>query len=92
MPSDFAMPDDLTKLQKLLDDTHQWPCRYTFKFIGPANTEQQLIDLFPGHPAKRRASRNGKYVSITVEASMNSSAEVLARYAAARKIEGVIAL
>ena len=86
------MADNLVKLKKLLDSSHQWPGHYTFKFIGPADKEQQLSELFLGHPIKRRESRTGKYVSITVEAEMNSSAEVLVLYAAARKIEGVMAL
>ena len=86
------MTDDLKTLKKLLDDSHQWPSSYTFKFIGPVNTEQQLAALFAEHSTSRRESRTGKYVSLTVQANLNSSDEVLSLYAAARAIKGVIAL
>ncbi|MCG2633920.1 MAG: DUF493 domain-containing protein [Gammaproteobacteria bacterium] len=86
------MTDKTKQSKALLEQLHQWPCRYTFKFVVPAAGMAKLSRFFAGHKVSRRQSRTGKYVSLTVEAEMASSDEVLALYAAAGTIEGVIAL
>jgi len=86
------MNDDADRLKALLDQTYDWPCSYMFKFISPAANECELNELFKGFTLKRRESRNGKYVSVTIHATMAGSVEIIALYAAAGEIEGVIAL
>lgn len=78
--------------QDLLDDQHDWPEEYLFKFIVPRAGLDQMTEVFGGHPVKVRASTRGNYVSVTARMLMNSSDEVIAIYTAAAEVEGVVSL
>lgn len=84
--------ESLRSLQMKLDEYHQWPCRFMFKFIVPLDKADELTALFVGRPFTTRSSKNGKYVSFTAEIEMQSSEEVIALYREAGKIKGIIAL
>jgi putative lipoic acid-binding regulatory protein len=84
--------ESLCSLQAKLDEFHQWPCRFMFKFIIPQEKTEELITFFAGRPFTTRPSKTGKYVSFTAELEMQSSEEVIALYREAGKIEGIIAL
>lgn len=79
--------------QKL--EAEEWPSTYMFKFILPNDNERisKLLAIF-GTLNKQASheSRNGKYVSITVEELMLSPEDVIEKYEAAAKIEGVMSL
>ncbi len=85
-------PDWTTSLREKLDQHYAWPALYTFKFIVPNGKEQEVIQLFPQHAATQRASKNGKYSSITLQMMMPSSDAVISVYEATASIEGIIAL
>lgn len=83
------------KLKERLDVVHDWPSLYMFKFI--LQPEEDLISkleaLFPEEAEiKRKYSKTGKFVSLTIREVMISSDEVLDRYERASKIEGVMML
>jgi len=84
--------ESLRSLQAKLDEYHQWPCRFMFKFIVPLEKTGELTAFFAERPFTTRSSKNGKYVSFTAELEMQSSEEVIALYREAGKIEGIIAL
>jgi hypothetical protein len=84
--------ESLRSLQAKLDEFHQWPCRFIFKFITPQEKALELTALFEGKPFTTRSSKNGRFVSFTAELDMQSSEEVIALYREAGKIEGIIAL
>jgi len=84
--------ESLRSLQAKLDEYHQWPCQFMFKFIVPSEKTDELTAFFGERPFTTRASKNGKYVSFTAELEMQSSGEVIALYREAGKIEGIIAL
>jgi hypothetical protein len=84
--------ESLRSLQARLDEFHEWPCRFMFKFITPQGKTAELTALFAGRPFTTRPSKNGRYVSITAELEMQSSEEVIALYREAGKIEGIISL
>jgi putative lipoic acid-binding regulatory protein len=84
--------DSLRSLQTRLDQFHQWPCRFMFKFIVPADKTGELTAFFAEKTFTTRLSKNGRYVSFTAELEMQSSGEVIALYREAGKIEGIIAL
>jgi len=84
--------ESLRSLQAKLDEYHQWPCRFMFKFITPQEKALELTALFAGKPFTTRSSKNARYISITAELEMQSSAEVIALYREAGKIEGIISL
>ncbi|MDN5204464.1 DUF493 family protein [Fulvivirgaceae bacterium BMA10] len=75
-----------------LDNEHDWPDVYMFKFIVPRSQEQSIRDLFPSDKVEVKESSSGKYVSVTATKLMRSSQEVIDIYVAAHKVEGVIAL
>ncbi len=84
--------ESLRSLQIKLDEYHQWPCRFMFKFIVPQEKAADLETFFAERPFTTRISKNGRYVSFTAEIEMQSSEEVIVFYREAGRIEGLIAL
>ena len=78
-----------------LDEQHEWPCVYMFKFIMLNNEEktEEFFAIFSGTvDINRKYSKDRKYVSYTVDEVMVNADAVLARYKEVGQIEGVIAL
>ncbi len=87
------MTDTQAKQRQLLEESYDWPAVYTFKFIVPATQVPEAEALLPaGASIAHRASSGGKYVSVTGSVEMESPDAVLAIYAAARAVEGIIGL
>jgi uncharacterized protein len=84
--------NEITRLRDLLDQNHQWPTQYVFKFIVPEAKENELRVIFPVAEILTRSSKNGRYTSVTATLYMESSEEVLTIYRMASRIEGLIAL
>jgi hypothetical protein len=75
-----------------LDQQHNWPEVYMFKFIVPVDKEASISELFPDIRLSSKKSKSGKYVSCTAKLVVESSEEVISIYKEAHKIEGIIAL
>ena len=91
------MLDDETRnrLKKTLDQVHQWPSVYMFKFIFEPEQERldAVLALFPPEAeVLRKYSKAGKYLSLTAKEVMMSAEEVVSRYDKASEIGGVIVL
>ena len=84
--------ESLRSLRVKLDEYHQWPCRFVFKFIVPQEKAVELTAFFADRSFTTRPSKNGRYISFTAELEMSSSGEVIALYREAGRIEGIIAL
>lgn len=87
--------DTKDRLRQRLNEVHEWPSVYMFKFIF--EPEQSRLDavtaLFPAEVEMlRKYSAGGKYLSLTVREVMMSADEVVVRYERAALIEGVIVL
>ena len=83
------------RMRKALDQVHNWPAVYMFKFIFEPEQERldAVLALFPPEAEiLRKYSKAGKYLSITVREVMMSADEVVARYDKAALIKGVIVL
>ena len=78
--------------RKKLDQHYSWPALYVFKFIVPKSKALEVKALFPKHTPFGKPSKNGNYVSVTVEMMIPSSEAVIKIYQSASKIEGIIAL
>lgn len=78
--------------KQLLKDHHEWPCRYHFKFVVPAEFEQEVRALLPNAEITVRASRNGKFVSVSLIALVENPDEVVEVHTRAATIDGLIAL
>ena len=79
-------------LQKKLDEHYVWPALYTFKFIVPRDKVADVKQLFPLHESREKPSKNGNYVSVTLQMMAPGSEEIIAVYRRASAIEGLIAL
>jgi uncharacterized protein len=84
--------ESLRRLQVKLDEYHQWPSLFMFKFIVPREKTAELTTFLAKRPFTTRESKNGRFVSFTAEIEMQSSEEVIIFYREAGKIEGLIAL
>lgn len=82
----------LKSFRDKLDQHYAWPSLYIFKFIVPAGQEEAVKKLFPKHLPSEKQSRQGKYVSVTVQMMMPSSDAVITVYEQAASIDGLIAL
>jgi putative lipoic acid-binding regulatory protein len=83
------------RLKQRLDEVHDWPSVYMFKFIFEPNADRldKVLALFSGEAdVQRKYSTGGKYVSISAQEVMIDADEVVARYDKASDIAGVIAL
>lgn len=83
---------DYLRFKERLDNNHIWPSVYMFKFIVPTGREEAINRLFQKNQLSSRYSKNKKYISITAQALMKSSDEVIRVYEKAHTVEGVIAL
>ncbi len=82
----------LLSFREKLDQYYSWPSLYMFKFIVPIGKEKEVSALFPQQPPTEKLSKNGNYVSVTVQMTMPSSEAVMDVYVRAAEIEGLIAL
>lgn len=83
------------RLRKQLNDTHTWPCEFTFKFIVPAGGEgEERLKVIFSQSARfsHRPSRNGRFVAFTIADQVVSAEDVFERYESAASIPGVISL
>lgn len=80
------------RFRSLLNEEYDWPADYTFKFIVPSEQLDQVEAVFPGDERVVRASRRGRYCSVTVIRTVGSAEEVIAVYDEAGAIEGIVSL
>lgn len=86
-------PAKTEKFRQLLEEHHDWPCHYLFKFVAPKDQEEIVMGLFPDHEVQVRRSQKGNYLSFTVTIDAESPDLVIAIYEhAANKVKGLIAL
>lgn len=82
-------------LREKLSEVTTWPSIYMFKFIVPGDPAKvaRAQALFSDvAKVSIKASRGGKYISITGRELMMSPDSVITRYKEAAKIKGLIAL
>lgn len=82
----------MSKFKELLDQEHQWPARYTFKFVVPTEHVEALLEFLEKDLVTTRKSKTDKYTSVTYEATMLSSDQVLNLYEEVKHIPGLISL
>ncbi len=84
------------KLKATLEETSTFPCPYLYKFIVPANGGQldEVKNVFKNLDVKlsTKASRTGKYDSVSIEMQVDSADQVISIYKQMESIEGIISL
>lgn len=90
------MSQDLDRIKKLLNDQHEWPAVFMFKFVVPSDNEKiaKVESMFNTKTAevRQKGSSKGNYTAVTIKEVMVSAEAVLEKYEEAAKIEGLIAL
>lgn len=86
------MDEKTAKFRELLDQNHQWPDYYTFKFIVKAEDQDKVLALLEGHEIQLRPSEKGNYVSITSRLYVESTDEILEVYQIVSAIPGVMSI
>lgn len=84
--------DSITAFKEKLDNQHDWPTTYMFKFVVPAARVSEVKTAFSEETLQTKQSKQGNYVAFTMNKMIYSSDEVVEIYQEARKIEGLIAL
>jgi len=82
----------MEQFKATLDEHHDWPCDYTFKFIVPAKALAELKSMLEGIPHSEKDSKTGKYTSVSVTICASCSDEIVTIYQKAATIEGLISL
>lgn len=85
-------PNWAESLREKLDQHYSWPSLYIFKFIVPSEKVEEVKQLFPKHEASEKNSKNGNYISLTLQMMMPGSEAVIDVYTLAARVEGLIAL
>lgn len=90
------MSEELERVKKVLNQQHEWPTVFMFKFVVPNDNVKvaRVEGLFNSETAEIRtkASTKGNYISLTIREVMTSADSVLAIYKEAKEIDGLIAL
>ena len=84
------------KLQKKLKKDTKFPTKYLFKFIVPSSEDKilQVENLFnhEGAVITKKASKTGKFTSISILVIMKKAENIIVKYKQAEKVEGIISL
>jgi putative lipoic acid-binding regulatory protein len=78
--------------KQLLDEHHQFPHHYEFRFIVPSEHLDHFKLIIGECDISVRDSKNGKYLGLSFKLQVFSSDEIMAFYEKASKVKGVIAL
>ena len=85
-----------TKLKTQLEETSSWPSNYLFKFIVPTDAQkiEQIESIFDhsGAVIETKASRTGKYTSVSINVHLQNPDAVITKYKEVSIVEGVISL
>jgi putative lipoic acid-binding regulatory protein len=83
---------DSDKFRNLLEEQHDWPCEYTFKFIVPADQVGLLLSFLDNGKNSQKPSKNGKYISVTSVVNLSGPDAVIDVYRQVSTIKGVLSL
>lgn len=83
-----------SRLKEELGNTSSWPGEYLYKFIVPSDAKkvEEVENAFDnmGAVIKTNHSKTGKFTSVSINVTMESPAEVVAKYIEVSTIEGII--
>lgn len=83
-------------LKEKLEESTTFPSKYMYKFIVPTTKNQvnEVQEAFNGKGAviNTKASKNGKFVSVSIVLNVKSADEVIVNYKSISHVEGLISL
>jgi len=95
--SNHKNPEDFYKsLKEKLEDHHDFPEEYLFKFIVPSDSEKvtEILKVFDGlqYTLANRESAKGKYTAVTIQCFVLDADQVIGIYKKVAETEGVMML
>lgn len=95
--TNHANPEDFyISLKEKLEQQHNFPEEYLFKFIITSDSEKitEILKIFDNlkYTLSNRESSNGKYTSVSINCFVLDADHVINIYKNVGKIEGVIVL
>ncbi len=95
--SNHANPEDFYKsLKEKLEQQHNFPEEYLFKFIITSNSEKitEILKVFDNfkYTLSNRESSNGKYTSVSINCFVLDADQVIDIYKKVAEIENVMML
>ncbi len=80
--------------EKILNEQHQFPGSYTFKFVIKNDdcSHSQIQKVLENSKVSTRPSKNNKYVCYTATKKVLSASEVVSIYGQASKVKGILSL
>ena len=95
--SNHANPEDFyNSLKEKLEQQHNFPEEYLFKFIITSNSEKitEILKIFDNfkYTLSNRESSNGKYTSVSINCFVLDADQVIDIYKKVAEIEGVMML
>ena len=86
------MSRNIKEFKEKLESNHSFPGLYVFKFIVPNDRVEDVKSLGLIGQINSKSSSKGTYVSITINARVNTADEVVHIYERANEIKGLMAL
>lgn len=86
------MDPHIISFKEKLEQQHEFPGQYIFKFIVPSEKVGEVKNLLPPGELSLRRSSNNTYTSLTFQRIVESSDEVIEVYLTVKSVEGVISL
>jgi putative lipoic acid-binding regulatory protein len=80
------------RLKKLLEERHEGPFMYPFKFVMPLSSVEEFSRMIPGIETKSRLSSGSKYVSISFDFQAQNAQEVVDIYHRVQAVPGILSL
>ncbi|NCN41002.1 DUF493 domain-containing protein [bacterium] len=78
--------------KKLLEEEHEWPGPYDFKFIVPSEQIDMISNLLPNVELTTRFSGKGKFTSVSFQIQCESPNDVVDIYIRVKNVPGLMAL
>lgn len=83
---------NLDKFKVLLENNHNWPFKYTFRFIIPFTELSELERILGKEGLSVKPSKNGNYLSVVSVMNINSAEEIIKYYQDVSKIKGILSI
>lgn len=89
----YSMDQERMKaFKRLLEEEHEWPGPYSFKFIVPSEKIDLVSQLLPDVEMTTRFSGKGKYTSVSFQLQCKSADDVIDVYEKVKNIPGIMSL
>lgn len=78
--------------KKKLDEEHEFPSKYMYKFIVVKEKVQDILPFFETAEISTKKSKTGKYISVSATIVAFSSDDIIDKYKSLSHVEGIISL